>query len=67
VASQHFVRYWNNNGQKPILARHGLSANDVVDGAYSAASPYSRPVIGEIKLHILNHGRLTECLQTERS
>jgi hypothetical protein len=41
---QHFVRYWNNNGQKPILARHGLSANDVVDGAYSAASKCDRLV-----------------------
>jgi hypothetical protein len=38
VAAQHFVSYWGNNGQKSAAALIGLSANDVVDGAYSAAS-----------------------------
>jgi hypothetical protein len=32
------VRYWVHSGQKWILARDGLSANDAVDGARSAAS-----------------------------
>jgi hypothetical protein len=27
-AAPAFVRYWSNNGQKWILARDGLSAND---------------------------------------
>ena len=39
-----FVRYWTNSGQRWILARDGLSANDVVDGAYSAASKCDRLV-----------------------
>jgi hypothetical protein len=39
-----FVRYWTNSGQSWILARDGLSANDAVDGANTAASRWHRMV-----------------------
>jgi len=31
AATRHFARYWGNSGQKSILTRDGLSANDPKD------------------------------------
>ena len=39
-----FVRYGSKSGQSWVLAGDELSANDVVDGAYSAASKCDRLV-----------------------
>jgi len=39
-----FVRFWGHSRQRWVLAGDSLAANDVVDGAYSAASKCDRLV-----------------------